>query len=191
MGVYFISDGELIKIGYTGSSPHKRLAALQTGNPKPLGLLAFKPEWGMDKEKELHRKFAPLRAFGEWFYASKDLIEYIGVALTSIDSGISKLQDFEIVGKKPGYAEERIRRTILAIQAYNAGRQLSEQVEINVGSLRTLSAASASKVGQYCKKHSDALAKYAASQGHPGKTSKLNRGKDLLKLIPLAWNQEG
>ena len=77
MGVYFISDGERVKIGYTAQSPQKRLAALQTGNPKPLELLAFKPEWGMDKEKELHHQFDSLRATGEWFDAEDDLLAFI------------------------------------------------------------------------------------------------------------------
>jgi len=104
---------------------------------------------------------------------------------------IRKLEDHQIIGKKAGFAEERIRRTVLAIQDYNAGRELEEQIEINVGSIRALAAASASKVGAWCKDHAAELEAYAAAQGHPyGPNSKFNRGKDFLSLVPLAWNQQ-
>jgi len=103
---------------------------------------------------------------------------------------IRKLEDKDIIGKKAGFAEERIRRTVAAIQDYNAGRELEEQIEINVGSIRALAAASASKVGQWCKAHAAELEAYAAAQGHPyGPNSKFNRGKDFAALVHLAWNK--
>lgn len=107
------------------------------------------------------------------------------------NNSIEHHSNYEIKGKKPGYAEERIRRTVLAIQDYNAGRELEEQIEINVGSIRALAAASASKVGAWCKDHAAELEAYAAAQGHPyGPNSKFNRGKDFLSLVPLDWNQQ-
>jgi hypothetical protein len=104
---------------------------------------------------------------------------------------IRKLEDSQLAGKKSGFAEERIRRTVAAIQDYNAGRELEEQIEINVGSIRALAAASASKVGAWCKDHAAELQAYADGMGHPyGPNSKFNRGKDFLSLVPLAWNQQ-
>jgi len=103
---------------------------------------------------------------------------------------IRKLEDHQIIGKKAGFADERIRRTVAAIQDYNAGRELEEQIEINVGSIRALAAVNAAKVGEWCKANAAALAAYADAQGHPGgKDSKFNRGKDFKTLVPLAWNQ--
>jgi hypothetical protein len=103
---------------------------------------------------------------------------------------IRKLEDHQIIGKKAGFAEERIRRTVAAIQDYNAGRELEEQIEINVGSIRALAAVNAAKVGEWCKANAAALTAYAEAQGHPGgKDSKFNRGKDFKALVPLAWNQ--
>jgi hypothetical protein len=189
MGVYFITDGEMIKIGFTAQSPQKRLAALQTGSPKPLSLLAFTPEWGRDKELELHQQFARLRITGEWFKIDSDIQHFLGEAIVS-PFDIRKLEDHQIIGKKAGFAEERIRRTVAAIQDYNAGRELEEQIEINVGSIRKLAGANATKVGEWVKAHAAELESYAAAQGHPyGPNSKFNRGKDLLSLVPLAWNQ--
>lgn len=104
---------------------------------------------------------------------------------------IRKLEDHQIIGKKAGFADERIRRTVAAIQDYNAGRELDEQIEINVGSIRALAAVNAAKVGEWCKANAAALAAYADAQGHPGgKDSKFNRGKDFKALVPLAWNQQ-
>ena len=110
---------------------------------------------------------------------------------TAPTDDIRKLEDKDIIGKKAGFAEERIRRTVLAIQDYNAGRELEEQIEINVGSIRALAAVNAAKVGEWCKANAAALAAYADAQGHPGgKDSKFNRGKDFKALVPLAWNQQ-
>jgi hypothetical protein len=186
MGVYFITDGEMVKIGFTAQFPEKRLAALQTGCPKPLSLLAFNAEWGRDKELELHQQFERLRTNGEWFKIDSDLRQFIGNAIVS-PFDIRKLKDSAIVGKKPGFAEERIRRTVLAIQDYNAGIELAEQIAVNKGSLRTLAAASTTTVNTWADEHADELRAYATAQGHGYRQ---NVGKDLLTLVPLAWNQK-
>ena len=54
----------LVKIGYTGGVPLKRLASLQTGQPMALSLLWSIP---VDIEDELHERFAAYRVRGEWF----------------------------------------------------------------------------------------------------------------------------
>jgi hypothetical protein len=106
------------------------------------------------------------------------------------ESDLRMLQDSELKGKKSGFAEERIRRAVGAIQDWNAGKELEEQIEINVGSLRQLAAASASKVGAWAKVHAAELQAYADGQGHPfTKNSKFNRGKDIAGLIKLPWKE--
>lgn len=57
-------DSPLVKIGYTGGDPMKRLAGLQTGQPATLRLVRF---WPGDYERALHRRFAQHRKRGEWF----------------------------------------------------------------------------------------------------------------------------
>lgn len=76
--VYFIQAGEggPIKIGRS-VHPMKRLLSLQTGASEPLSLLATIPAAGPRLEKELHREFAHLRLYGEWFAPGEDLINFI------------------------------------------------------------------------------------------------------------------
>ena len=76
MTIYFISDGEFIKIGYTDRDVESRLKSLQTGNPKKLVLLG-QMDGNESKEAELHEQFKALRANGEWFKSSSVLIRYI------------------------------------------------------------------------------------------------------------------
>lgn len=73
--VYFISDGEAVKIGFS-HSVMQRLKNLQTNHPRPLELLATVPgPWEL--ERELHQKFAHLRVQGEWFRPEPDLMSFI------------------------------------------------------------------------------------------------------------------
>jgi len=104
-----------------------------------------------------------------------------------LDNSLEHLSNHEIVGKKPGFAEERIRRTVAAIQDYNAGIELAEQIAVNKGSLRTLSAASVTTVNKWADEHAAELEAYATAQGHGFRQ---NVGKDLLPLVPLAWNRK-
>lgn len=77
VAVYFISDGENVKIGYTNQSIQKRLANLQTGSPKHLKVLAVKDSWGKSEEQELHVFFKKDNVGREWFKLSEDLKRYI------------------------------------------------------------------------------------------------------------------
>lgn len=79
--VYFIacSYATAVKIGYTRSNPFARMAALQTGCPHPLDLMAFFPGT-MEDERRLHETFEPLLLHGEWFVFEgklEDLVWYI------------------------------------------------------------------------------------------------------------------
>jgi len=77
--IYFIQmgPGGPIKIGQSVYPP-KRLAALQTGSPQVLRILAtVRVGQNSNLENELHQKFAHLRMAGEWFSPGEDLLEHI------------------------------------------------------------------------------------------------------------------
>lgn len=73
--VYFITDGDQIKIGRS-SDPQRRLRALQVGHPKPLWILGTVSTARMTEE-EAHSRFSDRRLRGEWFTASARTIEDI------------------------------------------------------------------------------------------------------------------
>lgn len=73
--VYFITDGEAIKIGKS-NRPKARLAGLQTSHHKPLRILALVPAKPED-EREYHAKFRHLRIRGEWFQDGKEIRQFI------------------------------------------------------------------------------------------------------------------
>lgn len=75
--VYFITDGEFIKIGYTSGSIKKRIQQLQTGCAKKIYEVGY-IEGSKEKEEELHKIFGNYRMQGtEWFIADRSLVEYI------------------------------------------------------------------------------------------------------------------
>lgn len=69
MSVYFATCDRLdvVKIGYSGGDPTKRVATLRTACPLPLRLLVTVPDGDVKLERRLHATFAPLRLEGEWF----------------------------------------------------------------------------------------------------------------------------
>lgn len=79
--VYFARAGDFIKIGKSTGSAEDRIACLQTGCPLPITVLAT-VQGGRKLEAELHRRFASLRAHGEWFHVAPLLLSFIeGLAL--------------------------------------------------------------------------------------------------------------
>lgn len=66
--VYFITDNEFVKIGFTNSENIiNRINSLQIGNPKKLELL-FSIEQGTKKfESYLHKYYKNYKIMGEWF----------------------------------------------------------------------------------------------------------------------------
>lgn len=78
--VYFIQNGDMIKIGIS-QNVLGRLAALQTANSTTLVLLGTIPNGGKSLESRLHSHFSHLRRRGEWFRAEPELVEYIEAAL--------------------------------------------------------------------------------------------------------------
>ena len=76
--IYFITNKENIKIGFTSVNPQKRLKQLNAGSDKQLYLLGY--QFGsMDDEKELHNRFQKfrIRDNAEWFYPDQSIIDYI------------------------------------------------------------------------------------------------------------------
>lgn len=73
--IYFIatSDRQFCKIG-KAIAPHDRLAALQTGCPFELELLATRAEPDAF-ERQCHRHFADRRHFREWFSFDAAMLE--------------------------------------------------------------------------------------------------------------------
>lgn len=71
--VYAISDGSAIKIGKTDGHPIQRLRSLQTGNPRPLRLLAYT----QGQERLLHTYFSQEAIHGEWFKPSLRLLQEV------------------------------------------------------------------------------------------------------------------
>jgi hypothetical protein len=73
--VYFISDGEFIKIGRSDDYPIGRIGSLQTANARDLKLLAVIP--GADRECHLHRLFSAHHVRREWFRSCREILDYI------------------------------------------------------------------------------------------------------------------
>jgi hypothetical protein len=74
--IYFITDFQTIKIGFSKSSPARRMVHMQTGHPLPLYLVGSIPAT-KHQEAMLHRRFEHLRTRGEWFRVEYDLLDYI------------------------------------------------------------------------------------------------------------------
>ena len=77
-GIYFVQavgGSGLIKIGWSIDCD-ERLRALQIGSPVPLCILAIIPGTRR-REQLLHEYWKHLRAHGEWFQPSPELLESI------------------------------------------------------------------------------------------------------------------
>lgn len=74
--VYFLRAGDFIKIGKATGTPDSRISQLKTGCPFPIEVAATMIG-GYDVERSLHKRFAAIRAHGEWFHAASDLLEFI------------------------------------------------------------------------------------------------------------------
>jgi len=73
--VYFIFDGEAVKIGYS-TKALKRLKSLQTSHSRMLKIIGTMPG-SIRLEKQLHKKFRRLRVRNEWFRYTKEIARYI------------------------------------------------------------------------------------------------------------------
>ena len=73
--LYFIKQGEHVKIGYTDKI-RTRLSSLQSANPNKLEVVGL-IEGEYKDELEHHNKFKHLSSSGEWFKYDADLCDYI------------------------------------------------------------------------------------------------------------------
>lgn len=73
--VYFLTDGEAIKIGFA-TNLKKRIDQLQGGHHFPLFLLGSIPA-PRRHERMIHSRFRGLRIRGEWFQIHDDILAYI------------------------------------------------------------------------------------------------------------------
>ena len=72
--IYFISDGEYLKIGYTSGDVETRISALQIGNARKLQLVGY-IDGGRETEAILHRVFHEFNVGGEWFLYNLEKIQ--------------------------------------------------------------------------------------------------------------------
>lgn len=121
MTVYFIEDGDAVKIGYTkDKNPDKRLRALQTANPRKLRVLGFIPG-GVEVENRIHSELASYRLEGEWFELCRPVLDHVarlvgnhkikqtkksrkkpkGFASVDLQKVLTKKQQREILNSKP------------------------------------------------------------------------------------------
>lgn len=75
--VYFISDSQYIKIGYTESNPDTQLDMLQTGNARVLRLIGWHDNMSITDEHNFHTRFEPYRQHDEWFRIQGSLLQYL------------------------------------------------------------------------------------------------------------------
>lgn len=80
MSVYFIRGKSTnhIKIGYTSSTPEKRLSNLQTSASEELEIIHVIPSGTTTLEAELHEKFRNSHIRGEWFKYRPAVAIYLG-----------------------------------------------------------------------------------------------------------------
>ena len=73
--IYFIKDGEHIKIGFS-KNPDKRFIDIQVSSPRKLKLLGI-IKGGRGLEQMIHSKFNHLRVQGEWFKSAPEILNFM------------------------------------------------------------------------------------------------------------------
>lgn len=125
MPIYFIQevpDGA-VKIGYTGGDPYARLASLQTGNSKPLRVLAFAPG-GPKEERDLHERFADLRLQGEWFHPGPKLLGFIdGVRWSFPEEQKRKPREAQTLH---GFSDNQVQFLVGLIEGVRIGDEIAD-----------------------------------------------------------------
>lgn len=111
--VYFITDGEFIKIGKS-ENPIERMKKLQTGNVRELKMLATYQCYDEDLEGYIHKRFSHDRVRGEWFKPSKELFAFMNYSVTSHESFIDRLSIHKMVNNPIDVSNEMNRLKFLA-----------------------------------------------------------------------------
>ncbi len=109
--IYFITDGENVKIG-KADNPEHRLQALQTGHPRKLHLI-YAMEGDLAEERILHKRFALLNVDREWFKYDDEIKNFINLSILTkdlqiqineIDEKVEEIIDeTEILTKRPRF----------------------------------------------------------------------------------------
>lgn len=95
--VYFVQDGEFVKIGYT-KDPKGRASRRRTDNPRDTThILTLWASKGF--ERFVHDEFASYRHRNEWFRYEGDLKEFVE---SMIEDGRKMLSDGDAVSYNPG-----------------------------------------------------------------------------------------
>ena len=81
--------------------------------------------------------------------------------------------------------KEKLRRSVEAIQEYNAGRELSEQYGINTSILRSLAGVSPKLIRPWMKEKETELESYSKAQGH---IYRQNVGKADARTV-MKWSE--
>ena len=89
-GVYLVTNGEQVKIGYSNDIK-KRISNLQTANSKELKLLGVVPG-NTGLEALFHTKYKSLRVRGEWFNLSSSEVEEI-LFINQVFGAVSYLRE--------------------------------------------------------------------------------------------------
>ena len=127
--VYFITDGDAIKIGFS-QVPKLRLTALQTSHHKPLRVIGTVPAMLHD-EGTIHRWFSHLRLRGEWFRPDQDLTTFIEQVCREPDKATRP--------RPPALpSSKEIHRLLAAVEAKaGADQRIASLIRIGRGQMRT------------------------------------------------------
>lgn len=125
--IYFISDGELVKVGFA-LSVESRILDIQCGNGRKIAPICTAPGT-MKMERELHA-ILPARQNGEWFAPSRKLLRLLRIVATTAPGARERcIPDFianERVKQARFLAAHRLRGDRMVARLR---RELSELIE--------------------------------------------------------------
>ena len=122
--VYFITDGEFIKIG-KANDPMERMRTMQTGNARELKMLGYYEDYDEELEGYMHKRFSHDRVRGEWFRPSKDLYRFIMYEFNSFDSFVSRLRVHKEITSTDDELKNVVDLTRLAIEIVNQRQKMN------------------------------------------------------------------
>jgi len=103
--VYFITDGEFIKIG-KAEKPIERMRKMQTANARELKILGVYECYDEELENYIHKRFSNIRVRGEWFRPSKELFAFMDYSITSREDFIERLEIHKMVNNSIDVSKE-------------------------------------------------------------------------------------
>jgi len=122
--VYFITDGEFIKIG-KANDPIERMRTMQTGNARELKMLGYYEDYDEELEGYMHKIFAKDRVRGEWFKPSKDLYRFLAFEVRSYDSFVRRLRVYNEITSTDDELKRIVDLTKLAIEVINQNEKMT------------------------------------------------------------------